>query len=72
MCSSLVLIEAHIQAVNMELGSFETIKAIHLLGRPLDQEHGELTPTLKIKRRIVEARYQEALEGLYKREKPVQ
>jgi long-chain acyl-CoA synthetase len=65
-------IEEHMETVNKELGSFETIKAIHLLDRPLDQEHGELTPTLKIKRGIVQTRYEKPLEALYKSARPVQ
>lgn len=53
------------EQVNKELASYETIKKIHLLDHDLTVESGELTPTMKVKRRVVEKRYQTILDGFY-------
>ncbi len=59
------LVWNHVQAVNSELASYETIKRIALLDHDLSQETGELTPTLKVKRRVVEQQNQALLDGFY-------
>jgi long-subunit acyl-CoA synthetase (AMP-forming) len=46
-------IEARIERINSRLATYETIKRFELVPRELSQEEGELTPTLKIKRRAV-------------------
>jgi long-chain acyl-CoA synthetase len=51
--------------VNSRLARVETIKRFTILPRPLDIEHGELTPTLKIKRAIVYKVWSEAIEAMY-------
>jgi long-chain acyl-CoA synthetase len=51
-----------------DLASFEIPKKLLLLPRDFTAEAGELTPTLKIKRRVVELRYREEIEKLYKEE----
>jgi long-chain acyl-CoA synthetase len=51
-----------------DLASFEIPKKLLLLHRDFTAEAGELTPTLKIKRRVVELRYREEIEKLYKEE----
>jgi len=51
--------------VNSRLARVETIKRFTVLPRPLDIEHGELTPTLKIKRAIVYKVWGEAIEAMY-------
>ncbi len=48
-----------------ELAGFETIKAFTLLAREFTQENGELTPTQKIKRRVVAEKYREAIDAMY-------
>ncbi|NUN14491.1 MAG: long-chain fatty acid--CoA ligase [Myxococcales bacterium] len=53
------------EEVNKELASYETIKKIHLLDHDLTIETGELTPTMKVKRRVVEKRYQSVLDAFY-------
>ena len=47
------------------LARFETVKKIALLKEELTVEGGELTPTLKIKRRIIDEKYQEVIDGIY-------
>ncbi len=47
------------------LARFETVKKIALLGQELTIESGELTPTLKIKRRIIDEKYKETIDAIY-------
>jgi len=47
------------------LGSFEQIRRVSLLPRDLSIEEGELSPTQKIKRRVVEQRYADLIEALF-------
>ena len=54
-----------VEAVNAKLAQFEKIKKFHLLQRELTQAAGELTPTLKVKRRIVEAEFQREIDAMY-------
>jgi len=46
------------------LPSYEQVRRFSLLEQPLGQETGELTPTFKVKRRVVRERYAKILEGL--------
>jgi long-chain acyl-CoA synthetase len=48
-----------------ELAQFEKIKKVALLPKELSQEAGELTPTLKVKRRVVEERHRALIDELY-------
>jgi long-chain acyl-CoA synthetase len=59
------LFQALVDGVNAERGSWEQVKRFALLAEPLSLERGELTPTLKVKRRVVEQRYAELIETLY-------
>jgi long-chain acyl-CoA synthetase len=47
------------------LARYEKIKRIALLPRELTVEAGEMTPTLKVKRRVIEERYRDVIERLY-------
>jgi long-chain acyl-CoA synthetase len=49
-----------------DLGSFEQIRKVALLPRDLTIEDGELSPTLKVKRRVVEKKFAETIEAAYK------
>lgn len=51
--------------VNHTLASFETIKRFHLVAEEWSLETGELTPSLKLKRRVVTARYAPQIAQLY-------
>jgi len=59
------LIHGEIKNAQADLASFEQVKRFALIETPFTQEGGELTPTLKIKRRVVEDKYQEVIEDLY-------
>ena len=54
-----------IEGLNRELSQFERIKKFALLPREFSIETGELTPTLKVKRKVVEERFRDVVESLY-------
>ncbi|HYE72658.1 MAG TPA: long-chain fatty acid--CoA ligase, partial [Blastocatellia bacterium] len=59
------LIERQVDKFTPDLGHFEKIKGVILLERELTIEGGELTPTLKVKRRVVCDKYKEQIDQLY-------
>ena len=59
------LFEAAIGHVNAELPRYEQIKNFELLPTEFSVVSGELTPTLKVRRRVVVEKYQGVIEGLY-------
>lgn len=67
------LIQQEVDKVNRELSPWETVKKFYLLEDPFTVESGELTPTMKIKRPVINERYQEEINSLYEdaREEPV-
>ncbi len=60
------LIQGFIDQVNQGLAKYETIKNFEILPRDLSIEDGELTPSLKVKRKAVEKKYGDLLDGMYK------
>jgi long-chain acyl-CoA synthetase len=58
-------LQGAVDDVNSRLARVETIKRFTVLPRPLDLEHGELTPTLKIKRAVVYKVWAGAIEAMY-------
>jgi long-chain acyl-CoA synthetase len=59
-------VEHIVEATNARLPSYARIKKFAVLPEELTEEGGELTPTQKVKRRIVADKYREVLEGLYR------
>ncbi|NOT63518.1 MAG: long-chain fatty acid--CoA ligase, partial [Acidobacteria bacterium] len=59
------LIERQVDKFTEDLAQFEKIKAVALLPQELTIENGELTPTLKVKRRVVTDKYKEMIDRLY-------
>jgi long-chain acyl-CoA synthetase len=59
------LIENEIAQCTTELSQYEKIKAVLLLDHELTVESGELTPTLKVKRRVVVEKHKKAIDRLY-------
>jgi long-chain acyl-CoA synthetase len=57
--------EQEVRSVLLGLASFESPKKIALIGRDFSVESGELTPTLKVKRRVVETNYRDLIDSLY-------
>jgi len=54
-----------VEHVNAHLARYEAIRRWAILPAELKIETGELTPSLKVRRRVVEQRYRDVLEGLY-------
>jgi long-chain acyl-CoA synthetase len=54
-----------VRSTNEKLASYEQIKKHRVLPLMLSIEDGTLTPTLKVKRRVVEKQYTDLIEGLY-------
>jgi len=59
------LFAAEVQGVNTHLASFEKVVAWELLPQEFTLETGELTPTQKVKRRVVNKKYGDVIERLY-------
>jgi long-chain acyl-CoA synthetase len=62
----IALYQEIVDALNRELAQFERIKRIALLPREFTVESGELTPTLKVKRKVVEQKWADQIERLYR------
>jgi long-chain acyl-CoA synthetase len=60
-----ILYSGIVENVNANLAKFEKLKKLLLLPEELTIENGMLTPTLKLRRRNVEARYKRQIEELY-------
>ena len=54
-----------VDEVNSHLARVETVKKFHVLTRPFAIETGELTPTLKVKRKVVHEKYAREIDALY-------
>lgn len=61
----LALYQEIVDAMNQELSQFERVKKIALLPTEFSIAGGELTPTLKVKRKVIEERWQKEIEELY-------
>ncbi len=62
------LFQPIVDEVNKDLGRWEQLKKFHVLPHELSQETGELTPTLKVKRRVVDDKYKELIDAMYPKE----
>ncbi|MEW6363978.1 MAG: long-chain fatty acid--CoA ligase [Acidobacteriota bacterium] len=59
------LVERQVNSVNERLARFEQIKKFRILPKDFSPETGELTLTMKLKRRVIEARYKDILDSMY-------
>ncbi|MFW5967288.1 MAG: AMP-dependent synthetase/ligase [Persicimonas sp.] len=62
-------VDQKVQAANEELARVATIKKFRILPHDFSQETDELTPTQKIKRRVIEDKYADEIESMYSEEK---
>jgi long-chain acyl-CoA synthetase len=58
-------VAAAVERANATLAKYETIKKHHVLDEEFSVDNGMLTPSLKVKRRVVRDRFKERIEGLY-------
>jgi long-chain acyl-CoA synthetase len=64
----LALIEEEIQKVNAKFARVENVRKFRLIEQKLTAEDEELTPTMKLKRKLVNEKYKELIESMYARE----
>ncbi|MEU6157617.1 long-chain fatty acid--CoA ligase [Streptomyces sp. NPDC047130] len=62
---TVAMVDGYVQRLNAGLQRWQTIKKFRLLPRDLDVEHGEITPSLKLKRPVVEREYAHLIEEMY-------
>jgi long-chain acyl-CoA synthetase len=58
-------VQKAIDSANSDLAKIEQVKKFEILDRPLSQEEGELTPTMKVKREAVYEHFSEQIDSLY-------
>lgn len=61
-----------VEDVNKRLAQFETIKKIVVVPDEFTVATGEITPTLKLKRRVIEAKYKQQIDELYQQPHPIE
>ncbi|MEU6197499.1 AMP-dependent synthetase/ligase [Streptomyces sp. NPDC047061] len=59
------MVDGYVKQLNEGLQKWQTIKKFRLLPRDLDVEHGEITPSLKLKRPVVEREYKHLIDEMY-------
>jgi long-chain acyl-CoA synthetase len=59
------LVQGHVDELNSRLERWETIKKFEILAEDLTVEDGDLTPSLKVKRKAVEKKYADVLDRMY-------
>ncbi|MFN0159049.1 MAG: AMP-dependent synthetase/ligase [Bacteroidota bacterium] len=59
------LFDKDIQLLQKDLATFERVRKFVLLDKPFTIEDGELTPTQKVKRKVVEGKYANLIDGMY-------
>lgn len=60
------LFQAKLREFNKPLSDVEAISSFTLVVNPFSQENGELTPTLKLRRKVVQEHYRDAIEAMYR------
>lgn len=61
----LKIIDEHVQERNKHLAKYETIKKYRIVKQDFSKETGELTATLKVKRKVVHEKYKELIDEMY-------
>jgi long-chain acyl-CoA synthetase len=59
------LVDGYVQQLNDGLQKWERIREFRVLPRDLDVEHGDLTPSLKLKRPVVEREFAPLVDSMY-------
>ena len=58
-------VSEHVERINQDLARYEQIKKFRILSEDFSVESGELTATLKVKRRVVQDKYKELIDRFY-------
>ena len=59
-------VQAAVDKVNAASSRVRQLKKFEILDEPLSIEHGELTPTLKVKRKVVRDHFSDQIEAMYR------
>ena len=59
------LIQEEINKVNKQVARVENIRKFRILDKKLYTEDGEVTPTMKVKRKAINAQYNDLIESMY-------
>jgi long-chain acyl-CoA synthetase len=59
------MVQGYVDQLNGKLNGWEQIKQFVILDHDLTVEDGEITPSMKVKRKVVEDRYRDELDSLY-------
>jgi long-chain acyl-CoA synthetase len=59
------LVQKALDAMNAQLPRFATVKKFTILPAEFSEAAGEVTPSQKLKRKLIEARYKDVLDGMY-------
>ncbi len=59
-------VQRAVDAANADLARVEQVKRFHILPKPFGIDTGELTPTLKVKRRVIGEKYGAEIEAMYR------
>jgi long-chain acyl-CoA synthetase len=59
------MVQGYIDELNAKLNQWETIKKFVILDRDLSVDDGDLTPSMKLRRRVVAGKYKKELDALY-------
>jgi long-chain acyl-CoA synthetase len=60
------IIDKEVATLQKDLSNYERVRKFVLLNRQFSVDGGEVTPTLKIRRKVVEEKYQSLIEEMYK------
>jgi long-chain acyl-CoA synthetase len=62
----LKLIQEEVNQVNSQMARVENIRKFRILDKKLYTEDGEVTPTMKVKRKAINEQYRELIESMYR------
>ena len=62
------IVQKHVEERNSHLAKYESIKSIRIVKSDFSQEGGELTPSLKLKRKVVLQKYKSLIDDMYRKE----
>jgi long-chain acyl-CoA synthetase len=58
-------VQTRIREINKQLSDVEAIAAFTIVPQPFTQENGELTPSLKVRRKVVQAHFKDQIDSMY-------
>ena len=58
--------QARLREFNKPLSDVEAIAAFTLIAQPFSQENGEMTPTMKVRRRVVQQHYKDTIDSMFR------